>query len=294
MNAMKNGEDKTDQNSSDIHHVSDTALWVATYRAIESERPDALFKDPLAKKLTGERGYRIAKMMSKQKLMAYVMAIRTISIDQLIEQTIADGIDTVINLGAGLDTRPYRMNLPKDFRWIEVDFPDIIQYKNSMLATETPVCRLERISCDLSQDTARIELFNRLGSETRKALVITEGVIPYLPSSAAKTLSRNLHSVSTFAFWIQDFSQGKSPLRRANAFSKKLKHSPFLFDSEDQLGFFGEDGWKIERTIMMTDEGERRGRKFPFIFPWSLLLPFAPKSWKRIARAAYGYALLKR
>ena len=291
---MKNVTGTADQQSSDIHHVSDTALWVATYRAIESERPDALFKDPLAKKLTGERGYRIAKMMSKQNLMAYVMAIRTISIDQLIEDAIAAGIDTVINLGAGLDTRPYRMTLAKELRWIEVDFPDMIEYKNSMLLGETPVCKLERISCDLSQDTARIELLDRLGKETRKALVITEGVIPYLPNDAAKTLSRNLHSIPSFEFWIQDFSQGKSPLRRSNVFSKKLKHSPFLFDSDDQLGFFGEDGWKIDRTIMMTDEGQRQGRKFPFIFPWSLFLPIAPKIWKRIARAAYGYALLKR
>ena len=39
-----------------FRNISDTARWVAVYRAIESERPDAWFRDPLAKRLAGERG----------------------------------------------------------------------------------------------------------------------------------------------------------------------------------------------------------------------------------------------
>jgi O-methyltransferase involved in polyketide biosynthesis len=47
-----------------IQNVSDTAFTVAVYRAMESERPDALFHDPLARKLTGEHGQRIVNDMS--------------------------------------------------------------------------------------------------------------------------------------------------------------------------------------------------------------------------------------
>lgn len=46
-----------------IRHISDTALWVAVYRAQESERPDAVFRDPLARRLAGERGAQIAATM---------------------------------------------------------------------------------------------------------------------------------------------------------------------------------------------------------------------------------------
>ncbi|MDE3110116.1 MAG: class I SAM-dependent methyltransferase, partial [Acidobacteriota bacterium] len=46
-----------------MQHVSDTAFWVAHYRAIEGERPDALFHDPLAGVLAGERGRNIAEHM---------------------------------------------------------------------------------------------------------------------------------------------------------------------------------------------------------------------------------------
>jgi O-methyltransferase involved in polyketide biosynthesis len=45
----------------EIEHVTDTAFWVASYRALESERPDALFRDPLAGLLSGEKGKQIAR-----------------------------------------------------------------------------------------------------------------------------------------------------------------------------------------------------------------------------------------
>ena len=91
--------------SADITHISDTALWVATYRADESTRPDALFRDELAGILAGERGRRIADAMPYPKIIAWGMVIRTVSVDALIQRAITLGIDTVINLGAGLDTR---------------------------------------------------------------------------------------------------------------------------------------------------------------------------------------------
>lgn len=46
-----------------IRNVSDTARWVAFYRAQETERPDAVFRDPFARRLAGQRGEQIAKAM---------------------------------------------------------------------------------------------------------------------------------------------------------------------------------------------------------------------------------------
>ena len=87
-----------------IKHVSDTAIWVATYRARESDRPDALFKDPLAKVLAGTKGEDIARSMAFTKWVEFVVVIRTVIIDNFIRDLIAGGVDTVVNLGAGLDT----------------------------------------------------------------------------------------------------------------------------------------------------------------------------------------------
>src|SRR5437016_615915 len=107
-----------------IRDISDTARWAAVYRARETERPDALFRDPFAARLAGERGEEIfAKMPERNTAWAWVM--RTVLFDQLITQQIAQGVDLVLNLAAGLDARPYRFTLPASLRWVEVDFPEL-------------------------------------------------------------------------------------------------------------------------------------------------------------------------
>jgi methyltransferase (TIGR00027 family) len=90
------------------------------------------------------------------------------------------GIDCVVNLGAGLDTRPYRLNLPANLKWIEVDFPNIIQLKEDKLSSEKPKCQLQRVSLDLSDRDARKKLFSDIGKNSGKVAILTEGVLPYL------------------------------------------------------------------------------------------------------------------
>ena len=67
-----------------------------------------------------------------------MMAMRTQVIDELIYQLVRSHSDVVLNLAAGLDTRPYRLELPCQFRWIKEDF-NIIQYKNQTLAEDSPI-----------------------------------------------------------------------------------------------------------------------------------------------------------
>ena len=74
--------------SDTIQHVSDTARWVALYRAMESERPDALFHDPYARRLAGPRGERIVDTMPKGRSWAWPMIVRTAVMDELILRAI--------------------------------------------------------------------------------------------------------------------------------------------------------------------------------------------------------------
>ena len=124
-----------------IRNISDTALWVAVYRARETERQDALFRDPFARKLAGERGEQIAKDLRAGQRYEWPYTARTVRFDQIVTEQINQGADMVINLAAGLDTRPYRMELPPSLQWIEVDFPAMIDYKEQVLAGESRVAR---------------------------------------------------------------------------------------------------------------------------------------------------------
>src|SRR5689334_5800467 len=121
-----------------LRNISDTALWVAVYRARENERPDPLFRDPFARKLAGPRGEEIAREMQAGQRHEWPFAARTVRIDQIVTEQIKQGADLVINLAAGLDTRPYRMDLPASLKWVEVDLPAMIEYKEEILAGEKP------------------------------------------------------------------------------------------------------------------------------------------------------------
>src|SRR5262249_44279004 len=120
-------------NDTNLRNISDTARWVARYRALESERPDALFRDPLASRLAGERGQSIRAGMGFANKNTWSFVARTVLIDRFIAERVRQGTEMVVNLAAGFDTRPYRMALPSTLQWIEIDLPEILAEKRDAL-----------------------------------------------------------------------------------------------------------------------------------------------------------------
>ena len=110
----------------------------------------------------------------------------------------------VINLAAGLDSRPYRLDLPSNLRWVEVDLPWMIDHKENLLADDTPACKLERVKLDLRDKEARLELFSRLNEECSQALVISEGLLVYLAEEEVNDLAKALSAQSNFRDWVID------------------------------------------------------------------------------------------
>lgn len=279
---------------SPIQHVSDTAFWVATFRADETDRPDALFKDPLARVLVGEEGKRIASQMERSKIVAWSVVIRTYIIDGFIREVLAQGIDTVINLGAGLDTRPYRMDLPKDLRWVEVDYAGIIDHKESRLKSETPRCRLERIRMDLSDREARRKMLSELHSQTKKALIITEGVLPYLSNKSVKELAEDLSQFEKFEYWVVEYwSKLFSERLKDPKFSKQMQKAPFLFDPDNWYEFFETSGWKASEIKYTGVESYYLKRKSPIPFLARLVFMLMPLKKKMKYAKMAGYALMR-
>ncbi len=163
-----------------IEHVSDTARWVAVYRAMESERPDAHFRDPWARRLAGAKGEDIVRTLPRGQGSAWPMIVRTKVFDEIIlERVRDDDLDMVVNLAAGLDTRAWRMELPSDLRWLDVDLPGILDYKLDAMAAETPRCRYEAVRADLTDAGERGAALARL-ADAERAMVVSEGLLIYL------------------------------------------------------------------------------------------------------------------
>jgi len=280
-----------------IQHVSDTARWVALYRAMESDRPDALFRDPYARKLAGEQGERIVGSMRKGRAWAWPMIVRTAVIDELILRTIAqEGVDTVLNLAAGLDTRPYRLPLPASLTWIEVDFPDVIAYKTGQLADARPVCALQHVGVDLTDAARRRALFDQIGAAARRVLVVSEGLLIYLPPEQVAALGRDLASPASFRWWLIDLGSPRLLKMMEKTWGRAVAagNAPFRFAPAEGTQFFEPLGWREAEFRSMWDESLRLKRSMPFARVWNLVGKLYPKSKREEFRRMSGIVLLER
>jgi methyltransferase (TIGR00027 family) len=234
------------QPESPIRNISDTARWVAVFRARETERPDAVFRDPFARRLAGERGEQIVASMPFAEKNSWPFVARTWLTDRLIAEQVRNGADLVLNLAAGLDARPYRMELPPSLRWVEVDLPEILAHKEEILRNEKPVCALERVQLDLSNGNARRELFSELGRRAKRALVVAEGLLVYLAEEEVAALAQDLAAPTAFRHWILDLASPALLRMLAKKMSAPLDQAgvPLKFAPPQGPDFFTGCGWK--------------------------------------------------
>ena len=281
---------------SPIRHVSDTARWVAMYRAFESERPDALFHDPYARRLAGERGDAIVNTLPYGDSMAWSMVVRTVVMDELILRCVAQGARTVLNLGAGLDTRAFRLGLPAALRWIDVDLPELIAYRRDCLAGAAPACEHHHLAADLADAEARARVLALAGAAGGPYLVVTEGLLVYLAPDDVTRLAKELHLDHAARWWLTDLiapllqrafgALWKSHLHQANA--------PFRFAPADSRAFFEPLGWHQAEFRSSWDESIRLHRPVPLAWWWSAFGRLAmPSAYERLRRMS-SIVLLER
>jgi methyltransferase (TIGR00027 family) len=239
-----------------VRGVSDTALWVAYFRALETQRPNGLFRDPYAERLAGEHGFHLAKTLPDGNKHEWAWVARTYLFDQFLARAIRDGADLVLNLAAGLDARPYRMDLPTALQWVEVDLPEIISYKQEILSDEKPKCRLERVSLDLSDASGRRRLFSDLNARATKVVVASEGLLIYFTTEEVASLAQDLSAQDHFQDWIIDLaSPGQLKLMQRTT-GKQLSEAgaAFKFGPPEGANFFAPYAWESKdvRGLLKT------------------------------------------
>jgi len=210
---------------------------------------------------------------------------RTLRFDQIIGEQVKQGADLVINLAAGLDTRPYRMDLPESLKWVEVDLPAMIDYKEEILAGEKPRCALECVRLDLADVAARHQLFQRVGSSSRKAVIVTEGLLVYLTRDEVTALGHDLAAQSSFHDWAIDLcSPGLLKILQQNLGALEKAGSPLKFGPEEGPEFFTAFGWKPVEVYSMLKTAAKIKR-----LPLGLrLLAFLPESNGRQGSRPWG------
>jgi methyltransferase (TIGR00027 family) len=280
-----------------IEHVSDTARWVAYYRAMETDRPDAIFRDPYARRLAGHEGKRIVDEMPRGRATSWAMITRTAVFDEIILDLVRrQRVDLVLNLAAGLDARPWRLALPPSLRWVDVDLPAMLDYKMSIMRDVDPVCRYEALPANLVQAEERNAVFSRLGAEASSALVVTEGLLIYLAEDQVRDLASELHRHQSLRWWLLDLASPRLLQILERSWGQQLArgNAPFRFAPPNGTAFFAPLGWREVAYRSALEEAHRLRREMPMMWFWRLMGRLSPPERREEMRRISGFVLFER
>jgi methyltransferase (TIGR00027 family) len=264
---------------------------------METERPDAIFRDPFARRLAGLKGEEIVNTMKQGRAMAWAMIVRTKVFDDLIMSSVRTrGVDTVLNIAAGLDTRPWRLDLPRTLKWIDADLPEILKYKTDSMKDETPKCEYEAVAADMTRDSARRDLFMRVGATGRSVLVVTEGLLIYLTREQVESLATDLAHQPTFYWWLIDIANPLLLKFMTRSWGKAVEkgNAPFKFAPEEGVEFYRPLGWREVESRSAMDEAIRLKREMRFMPLWRMIMRLYPKKKREEMRRMSGFVLLER
>jgi methyltransferase (TIGR00027 family) len=245
-----------------------TASIVAAKRAIEHERADRLFDDPYAARLAGdeisillERWQKVGADLArvKAKRTRYI-AIRTRFYDDFLKSTQAN-VSQVVILGAGMDARAFRMHWLPNTRLYEVDCPEVLQYKNSILNDIPARCDRVAVAADLSEDWLKA-LLNQGFRADLPSVWLLEGVLMYLPEVVVHKLLQTISNLSVAGSYLgADFVSLKSvevaELAREEDRGRVLRYWQFGSDRPEDL--LADYGWSAS-VLQPGDEEVNFGR----------------------------------
>lgn len=246
-----------------LQGVADTAAWVAYFRAIESERADALFVDPYARLLAGTHGQELWRRLPAGPL-TWSLAVRTRLFDDVIVREAAAGrVDCVLNLGAGLDTRPYRLELPAGLQFIEVDQPALLEHKARLLQGTAARCQVERCALDLNNAAARRALFARIAEKHAAVLIVSEGLLVYLDEASVASLATDLRQALPRARWLLENISPRVLAQQHRRWGRRLRRAaaPQRFAPREGLTFYQRYGFVVQERYSLLREAQRLRRE---------------------------------
>ena len=177
--------------------VSRTAISVARVRAREGGRADRLFDDPQAElfvaaapgRLDGGETEAGGPRGRLRAALAFQVLVRTRFFDDHLLDACAAGCRQVVLLAVGLDSRAFRLDWPERVRLFELDLPEVLAFKEAVLAQHGVVARCERhvVAADLREDWAAA--LARAGFDAaRPTAWLAEGLLIYLGAGDAARL----------------------------------------------------------------------------------------------------------
>jgi methyltransferase (TIGR00027 family) len=247
-----------------------TAVGVARVRALETERENALFRDPLAQAFAAAGGLwpspppRPDDEAARRRRLAVSVSIvvRTKFLDDLLREACASGVRQVVLLGAGMDSRAFRIDWPEGTRLFEVDTAAPLDFKASVLRQERAVARCERITVpvDLREDWPGALAAAGHDPDVPTAW-IAEGLLIYLPQDAVELLMARISAQSAAGSRMGLTLGSRGVIERFGA-DAAPGSSVSMWISEmpdDPVGWLAGHGWEAD-THTLRERAAAYGR----------------------------------
>jgi methyltransferase (TIGR00027 family) len=271
----------TDSQDGDVlKPISKTAFYCCGVRMRDAEGPSPVCGDSYARLFMNEEGLRILAAFDDEPRPNASNVARHRVIDDIIRRELAaDPKLLVVIIGAGFDTRAYRL---KGGAWVELDEPQVIAYKEERLPASECENELRRIPIDFSAESLE-EKFAPFAGRGR-ALVVVEGVFMYLDEGAIRELLLTLHRLFPRHTLVCDLMNRRFFEKYGQTINKKISGmgAPFRFTVDDPERVFLEGGYRRASKISVIEksvEFQRAG-----IIPRLVLKTF-------LRKLAAGYAI---
>jgi methyltransferase (TIGR00027 family) len=246
--------------------LTSTAHWIAAVRARETSRPDRLFADPYAAELAGDAGFRT--MQASERASGgenMFIPVRVRWFDDAVQAGLADGAAQVVLLGAGLDTRPYRLDVPESVNWFELDRAEVFSHKLRVLGDTRPNCHVNRVEVELSQDWTNPLLQSGFEPE-RATLWLAEGLFFYLTEESVHTVLRMAAANCPGDSWFLADVMGTvglngEALRPYRDWCARTGTPP-PFGHDDPDALFAAGGWVAGRVVTPGGPEANYGRLY--------------------------------
>jgi len=247
-----------------------TARWIAAARARESARGDRLFNDPWAAELAGSQGFEMLAAAEAGGQQSGFLPVRTRFFDDVLAAACKPAGQVVL-LGAGLDTRAWRLPLPAGTTVYELDYSEVLTAKVAVLREADVATARRAVAADLRADWVQPLL--AAGFDPMTATVwIAEGVLFYLTSSQVDDMLAGAATLSARDSVLAADTCGTG-LLRLPAMRALVEHRarsgaalPFCTDRPCQL--LARAGWRPDSVLDPGAPGASYGRLAPLPRAW--------------------------
>jgi O-methyltransferase involved in polyketide biosynthesis len=237
----------------------------------------------------------MVRQLGGAELIARSLAVRTATIDGLINRLVREkAVDLVLNLAAGMDTRPWRLPLPASLQWVDVDAAEVLAAKTTVMGAGHPRCRYRARPADITHSESRSSVLAEAAQEGGRILVLTEGLIVYLSPGQVSELARDLRRHGVCQWWLLDLvgPEALGALQQVWAPLLGPGQVAFQFAPAESSEFFLALGWREAIFQSSREEAHRLGRPMPL--PWLVraLLWLSTAARREEFRRLSGVALL--